>query len=186
MALARGFKADAERRAESLRAAVGALPDRPVDLDALASEVGATIVSADELVPIDRLHEIEHLQAFAFSACTFDIADRLFVVYNPLHKVERRASDIAHELSHVILEHELSEIQYLDSIPFRTCRADQEEEATTLGGAILLPRSILLAAARAGDTHHDVARVHGVTEDMARYRWNTTGVDRQARAGSRR
>ena len=186
MALARGFKADAERRAEQLRAAVGAPKDGPLDLDALAAHVGATIVSADELVPIERLQEIENLQAFAFSACTFEVADRLFVVYNPLRKVDRRASDIAHELAHLILEHELSEIQYLDGIAFRTCRADQEEEATTLGGAILLPRSILLTAAKAGDTHRDVARAHGVTEQMARYRWNTTGVDRQAGAGSRR
>lgn len=182
MALPTGFKANAERIAEDIRAKVGAVPDQPLDLHAVAAHVGATIVSADDLVPLERLQEIERLQAFAFSACTFDITGRLIVVYNPIRKADRRASDITHELAHLRLDHDLSEIQYLDGIPFRTCRADQEEEATALAGAILLPRSILLAAARSGSNHAELALMHGVTEDMARYRWNVTGVARQARA----
>lgn len=179
MTLPRGFKTNAERLANELREAIGARADAPVDLDALAAHVDATIVSADTLVPIERLQEIERLQAFAFSACTFDVDGRVFVVFNPLRKPDRRVSDISHELAHLILRHDLSEVQYLDGIPFRTCRADQEEEATALAGTILLPRTVLLAAARRGRTYEDIARRHGVTPDMARYRWNVTGVERQ-------
>ncbi len=181
MTLPRGFKTNAEKIADELRNAVGARNDRPLDLVALARHVGARIVAADELVPVERLHEIERLQAFAFSACTFDIDGCVVVVYNPLRKANRRASDISHELAHLILEHDLSEVQYLDGVPFRTCRPDQEEEATTLGGTILLPRKLLLAAARDGRTYEEVARQQGVTSDMARYRWNITGVERQAK-----
>lgn len=185
MTLPRGFKTNAERTADELRTAVGARNDRPLDLGTLAEHVGARIMAADELVPIERLQEIERLQAFGFSACTFDIDGCVVVVYNPLRKPDRRASDITHELAHLILEHDLSEVQYLDGVPFRTCRPDQEEEATTLGGTILLPRKLLLAAARDGLTHEDVARRLGVTTDMARYRWNITGVERQLKARSR-
>lgn len=75
MTLPRGFKTRAEQRAQDLRAAIGARNDRPLDLDRLATHVGARLVPADELVPIERLEELERLQAFAFSACTFDIGD---------------------------------------------------------------------------------------------------------------
>ena len=72
-------------------------------------------------------------------------------------------------------------------VPFRTCRADQEEEATTLGGTLLLPRKMLLGAASRGMSAQDVATEYGVTLEMARFRLNTTGVPRQVeRARSRR
>jgi Zn-dependent peptidase ImmA (M78 family) len=183
--LPRGFKTNAEKTADELRSAIGALSDRNLDLNALAEHVGARIIAADELVPIERLQEIERLQAFGFSACTFDVKGRVVVVYNPIRKPDRRASDIAHELAHLILKHDLSEVQYLDGVPFRTCRPDQEEEATTLGGTILLPRKLLLAAARDGLTYQDLARRLVVTTDMARYRWNITGVERQLKVRSK-
>jgi Zn-dependent peptidase ImmA (M78 family) len=182
--LPRGFKTNAEKTADELRSAIRARSDQPLDLKALAEHVGARIVAADELVPIERLEEIERLQAFGFSACTFEVSGRVVVVYNPLRKPDRRASDITHELAHLILEHDLSEVQYLDGVPFRTCRPDQEEEATTLGGTILLPRKLLLAAARDGLTQEDLARRLGLTTDMARYRWNITGVERQLKVRS--
>jgi Zn-dependent peptidase ImmA (M78 family) len=61
-------------------------------------------------------------------------------------------------------------------LPFRTCRPDQEEEATTLGGALLLPRPLLLRAAARGMGVDDIARKYAVTPEMARFRLNTTGV----------
>ena len=186
MALPRGFKADAERTAKRLRDAVGASPSKPLDLVAVAHEVGATVVPADELIDIERLREIESIQAFAFSACTFDINEKKVIVYNPLRTPERRASDIALELAHVILEHELSEIQFLNEVPFRTCKSDQEEQATALGGTVLLPRPLLLSAATKGISYSQLATKLGVTEDMARYRWNTTGVERQVSAARKR
>lgn len=182
MTLPRGFRAQAERLATELRDAIGAPLVERLDLDALASHVRATVLPATDLVPPERLREIESIQAFAFSACTFEIGGRPFIVFNPLHRTERTASDVAHELGHIVLEHEISEVQYIDGVPFRTCRPDQEEEATTLAGALLLPRPLLLAAARNGQTPEEVANQLGVTAEMARYRWNTTGVARQVAA----
>ena len=182
MALPRGFKAEAERTAQKLRAETGVGESESLDLLAAADCLGVQVISAADLVPIERLQEIERLQAFAFSACTFDISVRQFIVYNPLRSQARRASDIAHELAHIILEHDLTEIQYLDGIPFRTCRPDEEQQATALGGTLLLPRPALLDEARRGSTVEQVARKFGVTRQMAQFRWNTTGVARQAAA----
>ena len=94
----------------------------------------------------------------------------------------RRTSDIAHEFAHILLEHDLTEIQNLNGIPFRTCQPDQEEQATALGGTLLLPRPALLGEAHREATVEQIARKFGVTKQMAQFRWNTTGVQRQAAA----
>ena len=182
MALPRGFKAEAERTALRLRAETGVGPSDPLDLSAAAGRLDVRIVPADDLVPIDQLQEIERLQAYAFSACTFEINRRQIIVYNPIRTTARRASDIAHELAHIIRGHDLTEIQYLDGVPFHTCRPDQEHEATALGGTLLLPRPALLKEAQRGATVEEVAKKFGVTKQMAQFRWNTTGVARQAAA----
>lgn len=96
-------------------------------------------------------------------------------------------SDIAHELSRLLLEHDLAEIREVAGVPFRTCRADQEEEATNLGGTLLLSRPLLLRAVANGMETDDVATEYGVTVEMARFRLNTTAVARQLqRARARR
>ena len=58
-------------------------------------------------VELARLEELERLQAFAFSAATFEVHDRKVIVTNPLRSSGRRRSDIAHELAHILLGHEL-------------------------------------------------------------------------------
>lgn len=189
MTLRHGFKAEAERVAVRLRAELGLRPDDAADIRRMAEHEGADVVSAEELVPRERLEELERLQAFAFSACTFSIDGRHIIVVNPLRSEGRQASDIAHELAHLLLDHELSEIRELEGVPFRTCSPDQEEEATALGGTLLLPRPLLLKAARRGASVESVASRFGVTEEMARFRWNTTGVAKQVartRAARRR
>jgi Zn-dependent peptidase ImmA (M78 family) len=79
---------------------------------------------------------------------------------------------------------ELTEIRELDGVPFRTCEPAQEEQATAFGGTLLLPRPLLVAACRRGLGPEEIAKRCGVTIDMARYRYNTTGVARQI--GARR
>lgn len=180
MTLPRGFKANAERESDRLRRALGLRPADPIDITELADHLGVKVVSADALVSRERLEEIERLQAFAFSAATFEIGDRKIIVTNPLRSDGRLASDIAHELSHVLLAHELSEVRQLDGTSFRTCRPDEEEQATSFGGTLLLPRALLMQAALKGKGPEQIAIECGVTTEMARFRFHTTGVSKQA------
>ena len=179
MTLRRGFRAEAERIALSIRADLGLTALDPLPLERAASERGIRVVSAADLVPIEQLVDLERIQAFAFSACTFDIHSHRTIVFNPLRSQPRQRSDVAHELSHLLLEHELTEVREVGGVPFRTCRADQEEEATTLGGTLLLPRPLVVHAVGRRMSIEDIARRYGVTEDMARFRVNTTGAARQ-------
>ena len=182
MTLPRGFKTNAEREALRVRRELGLDDVDRLDLTALADHLDVKIVSADRLVARDRLEEIERLQAFAFSAATFHIHDHCYVVTNPLRSKNRQNSDIAHEFAHLMLKHELTEIREVDGIPFRTCRPDEEEQATAFGGTLMLPRTLLLSAARRRMGPAEIAAAYGVTEEMARYRYNTTGVAKQIRA----
>jgi Zn-dependent peptidase ImmA (M78 family) len=177
--LPRGFKASAERRAVDLRTELGLTAADALDIAALASHLKLTVVSAATLIDIARLEELERLQSFAFSAVTFEIGGRQFVVTNPLRAAGRVASDVAHELSHILLKHDLSEVSEFEGVPFRTCRPDEEEQATALGGTLLLPRPLLARAASRGMGPEEIANRYSVTVEMARFRYNTTGVGRQ-------
>ncbi|HEY3692881.1 MAG TPA: ImmA/IrrE family metallo-endopeptidase [Pseudonocardiaceae bacterium] len=180
MTLRRGFKAEAEREAARVRNELGLASHDRLDPRDLAKHLSVSIVDASELVDIAELEDLERLQAFAFSAATFEIEQRKIIVVSPLRNTGRQNSDIAHELAHVMLKHDLSEIREVDGMPFRTCKPDEEEEATAFGGTLLLPRPLLLSAARRQASIEQIANQYDVTVEMARFRYNTTGVAKQA------
>ena len=106
----------------------------------------------------------------------------MVVVYNPLSAKSRRRSDLAHELVHILLDHELSRLERLGDVTFFSCDVTQEEEAGWLSGCLLLPRALLLEEVRKGASAEEIAKKCGVSEKMAQYRLNVTGVLRQKRA----
>lgn len=183
MVLRRGFKSEAEEIAKRVRAELGMGAAQSVAPEVLAELLGIEVRAGDELIPRERFVELKQLQDDAFSACTFrPSADRVVVVYNPLSAKSRRRSDLAHELAHVLLDHELSRIETLGDATFLSCDATQEEEAVWLSGCLLLPRALLLAEVRRGSSTREIAKKCGVSEDMARYRLNVTGVVKQNQA----
>ena len=183
MALRRGFKSEAERIAQQVRASLGLSAPESVAPEVLADLLGIEVRAGDELIPRERFDELDQLQQDAFSACTFRPSpDRVVVVYNPLSANSRRRSDLAHELAHILLGHKLSRIERLGDITFLTCDATQEEEAAWLSGCLLLPRALLLAEVFRGADAGEIARKFGVSEKMAQYRLGVTGVVRQKQA----
>ena len=70
-------------------------------------------------------------------------------------------------------------MQEIEGVPFRTCIPAQEEEATALGAAILLPEKAVMQRARAGADVDAIAREFSVTASMAQFRWNKLGVARR-------
>ena len=179
MTLKHGFKAQAERTAQKYRVELGLQQTDGLDPRVLAVHLNVAVVDASSLVALDDLEELERIQAYSFSAATFEIQDRKIIVVSPLRGTGRQNSDIAHELSHIALDHELSEVRELAGMPFRTCKPEEEEEATALGGTLLLPRDLLISAARRRATIEQIAEQFDVTVEMARYRYNSTGVAKQ-------
>jgi Zn-dependent peptidase ImmA (M78 family) len=181
MALRRGFKAEAERVAESVRQELGLSADQQVQPRQIAEHLGIEVFDADQLVARARLEELEQIQAGAFSACTFRPSPtRTVIVVNPLHSPARQSSDLAHELAHLLLDHELSRLQQMDGMSFLACDASQEEEADWLCGCLLLPRALLLKLVRQHYTPAKIAEELNISKQMATWRINVTGVRRQA------
>ena len=183
MALRRGFKSEAERIARRVRANLGVSAAHSVTPELVAGLLGIEIRAGDELIPREQFIELEKAQPGSFSACTLQPStNRVVVVYNPLSASSRRQSDLAHELAHTLLDHELSRIERLGDVTFLSCDQTQEEEAAWLSGCLLLPRELLLAEVGRGAGATEIARKCGVSEDMAQYRLNVTGVARQNQA----
>lgn len=175
----RGFKAEAERLSETVRAGMGLRPTAQLPLDRLAASLNAELRSASNLIDLARLQEIDALQPGAFSACTFEIGDRKVIVWNPLSTPGRITSDIAHELSHLLLKHAVKDVQTVGDLVFFGCDPDEEQEANWLAGCLLLPRSLLVRQVRRGATAVDLVEQYEVSLQMANYRIRATGVARQ-------
>jgi hypothetical protein len=178
--LRRGFKADAERIAELVRRDLGLEPLDRIDCFALAEAWGIPVVSLGELredgaseSSIGRLMSAET----GFSAATVVVGPRRLIVYNPRHEPGRKASSLAHELAHLILEHEAA-----PAIGVGGCRhwdGPQEAEADWLGGTLLVPRAGALAWMLQSDDVDAGARNFGVSVELFRWRINHTGVVRE-------
>ncbi|HUY08334.1 MAG TPA: ImmA/IrrE family metallo-endopeptidase [Candidatus Dormibacteraeota bacterium] len=178
----RGFKAEAERVAQTIRQELGKGAADRLDAVELARHIGAEVRRADELTSLSKLRKLEEIQPGSFSACTFTIGSRVVIVFNPLASAGRTQSDIAHEVSHLLLAHQMTVIQTLGSVRFFTCDPDQEQEANWLAGCLLLPRRLLYLAARRGLDGAEIARDYHVSGTMAAFRLRSTGVVRQLEA----
>jgi Zn-dependent peptidase ImmA (M78 family) len=161
---------------------MGLRPTERLDSVELARYVGAEVRSADELTTLAKLEALEEIQPGAFSACTFSIKNRHVIVYSPLSSPGRRQSDIAHEVSHLVLRHEVKQVQRIGGLSFFTCDPDEEQEANWLAGCLLLPRQLLYSAAKRGLDEGLIAERYGVSELMAGFRLRSTGVLRQLKS----
>ena len=92
MTVRRGFRAEAERISAALRKDLEIAEADPLPLDDAARARNARVVSAADLVEVERLAEVlpDRLQAFAFSACTFDVGSKAVIVFNPRRGSEPR------------------------------------------------------------------------------------------------
>lgn len=187
MALRRGFKAEAERISIDIWRAMDLAAGDIMNALNLAKHVGCVVYAADELVDIAKLERLKVIQDDAFFACTFKIpGKRHAIVYNPLMSAKRRNSDIAHEVSHIVLDHRLSRLERLGEVAFLSCDKKQEEEAAWLSGCLLLPRPALIHDLSKGMTSTTIADRRNLSTSMVDYRMRVTGVERQLAARRRR
>jgi hypothetical protein len=114
----RGFKADAERISVRVRQDLGISATAVLPLERACTSLGLEVRSAADLIDIDRLTKIEQVQPGAFSACTFEIGDRRIIVWNPLSSPARTSSDITHELSHMLLKHQVQTVHIVGEPAF--------------------------------------------------------------------
>jgi Zn-dependent peptidase ImmA (M78 family) len=86
-----------------------------------------------------------------------------------------------HELSHIILGHDLADAEVTDDghlVPSNYDQ-DQEDQADWLGGTLLLPRPALIQIRKNELTDDQAREKYLVSHEMLRWRFRMTGVDFQ-------
>jgi Zn-dependent peptidase ImmA (M78 family) len=178
-ALRWGYKAEAERTSEQVRRELGLTPHERLDYFALAKHLQVPIHPLRAMVA--RGLSAEALACLldpdtGYSAVTVWRETRCVIVYNDDHSSQRIASDVTHELSHILEKHPPR-----PAIGFGGCRdwdGRYEEEAVWLSGALLVPQNGVLAYLCGSGTMTDGAIHFGVSSVLFWWRANVTGVVR--------
>lgn len=188
---ARGFKTWCENTAVSLRADLGLGPAVPLSPLDLATKLGVRVWQAADVPGIDEqtLRVLLKEDPDSWSAVTIALGRERLVLLNSSHSPARAASDLAHELSHIVLGHEPARVDVSEDglLMLHSFDRAQEDEANWLAGCLLLPRAALLEIRKSALAPAAAVRQFGVSVDMLQYRINVTGVNVQMarRQGSR-
>jgi IrrE N-terminal-like domain len=178
----RGFKAEAERLAESARASLGLDCFAKLDPWAYAKFLGAIVLGADELdLPPSHAAQLLQRDPDSWSGMTLAEDGILLIVLNSAQSRLRQASTLMHELAHSILDHTPTTVQVSPTgvILLSDYSEDQEEEADWLGAALLLPQPALLQHRSSGTSVTEIARLFSVSEELCHWRCRMTGVEKR-------
>ena len=184
----RGFKAACERIATEQRQAIELRPEDALDPETLAQHLGVTVWRPEDVPDLspDSLARLVTEDADAWSAVTMQVRSSRVTIVNSAHAPTRRRSSLAHELAHLILGHRPSRIDVSAQglLVLSTYDGDEEDEATWLAGALLVPREGLMQAYRWRRDEGLLAERFGVSLALLRWRLRMTGVALQSRRAS--
>lgn len=182
----RGFKSWCERYATDKRKELGLTSSDPLDARALAKNLGIQVWTPHDvpgLSPeyIEILVRNDGVTASDWSAVTLVVDDIKLVILNSSHSAGRQSSDLMHELSHLILDHQSQELNASSEgvLMLSAYEKDQEDEADWLSGCLLLPRDALVSIMRRKSDLAEAAKDFRVSMSMLKYRMSMTGVSRQ-------
>jgi Zn-dependent peptidase ImmA (M78 family) len=183
--LRHGFKADAERLALELRSELRLGPIDPIDCIEVCNSLGVPVVTLAELISSGASsRSVQCLQSSnaGFSALTVAAGTKRIIAYNPKHPAGRRANSLAHELSHILLEHPL--LPALGDGGCRLWNPILESEADWQAGTLLVPRAAALDWMQSNGSVEEGAIRFGVSQALFRWRVNQTGILRQMAASA--
>jgi hypothetical protein len=158
----------------------------------LAEEYGVAVYSLADLAsagcPQETIDFFTSVRPDAWSAALVPNGTGQFIVENAIHTPQRRRSNMAREMAHLLLEHEFDRILFTDGK--RGCRnpatKSMEDEAAELSGELLLPADAARRAAAFGKSDEEVANFFDVSPEFARWRMNVTGARLTASRAARR
>src|SRR5262249_16404767 len=132
-----GFKAEAERISAELRSEIDLEAHERLNPMELAEHLAIPVLALDEVsrkTPSSSFGRyFSETDPDSFSAVTIFQGRNRFIVHNNTHHPNRQASNLGHEISHTVLEHEPTAI--VDSMGERFWNSEVEDEATWLGAA---------------------------------------------------
>jgi Zn-dependent peptidase ImmA (M78 family) len=188
--LIRGFKSWCENVSIQLRKDLGLKPVDPLDVKTLADWLGIEIWTPHQIPGLEAkwAHILLKKDPDSWSAVTLSIGSKDLIILNSSHSKARQASDLTHELSHILIGHEAGRVDISPDgfLMLNTYNRDQEEEANWMAGCLLLPREALAVIIKQQVDFEITAKKYGVSREMVRWRINVTGVQRQFGRGGKR
>ncbi|MGI5243148.1 ImmA/IrrE family metallo-endopeptidase [Dactylosporangium sp. CA-139066] len=187
-------KAELARRAVEVRTELGLTEFVKLDPYALAEVYGIAVHQLHSLVvtgcPDMTVQFFTQERPEVWSAALVPDGTGHLIVENTAHQPQRRRSNIAHEMAHVVLEHTFDRILFAGDVQ-KGCvnpgSREQEFEAAELGAELLLPKNAAAWAARKGMADAQVAELFDVSVQLAAWRMNSTGARLRAqRAAAKR
>ncbi len=181
--LVRGFKTWCENVSVQLRKDLGLTPIARLDVNALVDWLDIKIWTPHEVPGLERKSTEILLKkdSDAWSAVTLTVNGKNLIILNSSHSKARQASDLTHELAHILIGHEAHRVDISPDglLMLSTYNRDQEDEASWMAGCLLLPREALVVIIKQQFDFETAAKKYGVSHDMLRWRINVTGVQRQ-------
>jgi Zn-dependent peptidase ImmA (M78 family) len=181
--LRRGFVTWCENAAKGYRRDLGLRTFDALDPRKLAALLGITILFPAEIpgVPKASLHQLLNKDPDSWSAVTLILEAVAVIILNSTHKITRLNSDLAHELSHLILKHKPAQMFVTadGKMVMNHYDAVHEEEAGRLSGILLVPREGLMHLCAQGCGDAEMANHFGVSEQLLVMRKNMSGIVRQ-------
>src|ERR1044072_3305781 len=110
--LERGFKSWSERVSSGIRRDLGLAPHDPPPPAALPRYLDVRLRTQADLpgLPSEGPERLLEGDPWGWSAVTQVVNGSALVIFNPRHSPGRRASNIAHELSPLLLEHDTARV----------------------------------------------------------------------------
>lgn len=101
-----------------------------------------------------------------FSGQIIICGDAVGIIYNKNHSRNRQRFTVAHEIGHLVLEHEFKVSEYKEIINFQT-KSPMEREANLFAAELLMSKENLISYLENNKTNSvkDLALVFGVSED---------------------
>ena len=176
----RGFKAQANRLALGLRKQRSLSATDPLDPRDVFHSFSIPVMSlSDFQVSCPEDTSVLLSGPAGFSAVLFPVGNgQRLVIHNDSHSPARQNSNLAHELSHVLLGHS-SEMLCTGDLS-RRFNSPVEAEAAYLGGCLLVPNEAAHRITALRTDPSSAALKYGVSEDMIKYRCGVSGGYRRS------
>ncbi len=179
----RGFKAEAKRKSLAIREELGVATNEALNCFELAEYMSIPSYPVDCLCEFGFSTQEIEVVCYAngnqqFSATTISVPSGYIIVYNQTHTMARTNSSLAHEISHILCGHDFSSLSHLKKVS-REFNKDKEDEANWLAGCLLLPEDGLIWSLKRNMTIPEIADHFDISQQMARWRYNSTGMARR-------
>lgn len=170
----RGFKTEANDLSRDLRRELGLEAHNPLCPWSLADHLAVRLFTLTNLAALTDLSYLMGKGKADFSAVVLFEGPSAFIVYNDRHAQGRQASNIAHELAHILLGHPPGAV--IQAGGTRGFEPEHEDEANWLGPALLVSEEAALHVVRQGWSVPEAAALYSVSPDVMRMRINVTAA----------